>query len=76
MEVVDGVPSVGKAGNGFPGVFGVIVSLPMDEVLEASAGASGVLDVIDLVLLVTVYEVRRWRWRRNLVRKDGGFERA
>ena len=76
MEVVDGVLSVGKAGNGFPGVFGVIVSLPMDEVLEASAEASGILDVIDLVLLVTVHKVRRWWWRGNLIRKDGGFERA
>ena len=75
MEVIDGVLSVGKVGDGFPSVFGIIVSLPVDEVLEASAEASGVLDVIDLVLLVTVHEVwRRWR-RGNLVRKDGGFER-
>ena len=76
MEVVDGVLSVGKVGNGFPGIFGVIVSLPVNEILKASAEASGVFDVIDLVLLVTVHEVRRW-WRRgNLVRKGGGFERA
>ena len=74
MEVVDGILGMGKVGNGFPCVFGVIVSLPVDEVLEASAEASGVLDVIDLVLLVTIHEVRRWWWRSNLVRKGGGFE--
>ena len=74
MEVIDGVLSMGKVGNGFPGIFGVIVSLPVDEVLEASAEASGILDVVDLVLLVTVHEVRRRWWRRNLVCKGGGFE--
>ena len=69
MEVVDGVLSMGKVGNGFPGIFGV---LPMDEALEAS----GILDVIDFVFLVTIHEVRRWWWRGNLIWKDSGFERA
>ena len=74
MEVVDGVLSVGKIGSGFPCIFGVIVSLPVNEILKASAEASGILDVIDFVLLVTVHEVRRW-WRRgNLVREGSGFE--
>ena len=74
MEVVDGVLSVGKIGSGFPCIFGVIVSLPVNEILKGSAEASGVLDVVDLILLVTIHEVRRRWWRRNLVCKRGGFE--
>ena len=63
MELSDQVGGVLKVGGRLLG--GCVVTLPLDEVLEAVIVEATVEYGFDLPLLFTVYNDSRWR-RRNL----------
>ena len=54
MEFSDGLSSVGHGGSGFPAVFRDVKTLPVNQVLQLTAGKAWVLNGINLPFFVTI----------------------
>ena len=71
FKVGNKVRGMGEFGGVKPGVFRVVVTQPMNQILSSFSAAPFINDSFDFILLLVVYKDRRRSGRSRAIRRKG-----